>query len=114
MRAYSIDDLTVSWLLSHCPNGMVWLRHDRFDATRSRCTIWTHDGNSFTFDVRTGEIVSRFVLWRWAVGVLLTAGVIVLAARYLSRRFRRVAVPAPSLPEREQDRWWSELTKDEK
>jgi hypothetical protein len=93
MRAYSIDDLTVPWLLRDSPSGTIWLCQDRFDDAEQRYTIWTSDGNSLTFDVRTGEIVSKFVLLRWAAGILLAVSAVGLIAWFVVRRHRR-AVPA--------------------
>ena len=70
--------------------------------TRLLDTVWTCDGNRFTFDVQTGEIVSRFVRPRWVGPVVLTAGVVALLAWYLSSRYRCRAAPASSpVPDRD-------------
>jgi hypothetical protein len=95
IRAYSVDDLTTSWLLSDSPSGRIWFRQDRFDEANLQYTVWTSDGNSFTFDIRTGEIVSRFVWWRWGIGIPLTVGAVTLVAWCLSWRCRRRTTPAP-------------------
>jgi hypothetical protein len=89
IRAYSVDDLTVSWLLPRTPSGRMWSRRDHFDEADMRYTVWTRDGSSFTFDVLTGEVVSAFVWWHWVPSILLAAGLFALLAWYLSRRFRQ-------------------------
>jgi hypothetical protein len=88
-RAYSVDDLTVSWLLKGSPSGKIWLRKDQFDEAAMQYTVWTSDGNSFTFDIRTGKIVSSFVLRQWGIVILLSVGVVVLVSWFLFRHRRR-------------------------
>jgi hypothetical protein len=79
-RTYAVRDLVdVPWLLSWSVSHFTWQENARFDATRLEYTVVTQDGNRFTFDVRSGQIVSERRPLRPIVGGIIGAiGVIAL------------------------------------
>jgi CHASE1-domain containing sensor protein len=69
--------------------GYEWERRSKFqDAFTFR--LVTHDGNAYTFDIRTGEMLSSHRPWRWLVGAgligLVCLGVVTWLARVAWRR----------------------------
>jgi hypothetical protein len=69
VRRYSIDELIdIPALLPRSVSHFSWMSDDRFEDVALRYSVRTKDGNSFVFDVRTGEAVlasrrARVVLW---------------------------------------------------
>jgi hypothetical protein len=91
---YSADELTSAFiLLPSSASGTIWLRDDDFDEANLKYSVSTYDGNSFTFDVRTGAVVSSRKPWR-LVGVCLLAVLTAVAGLWFylyTRRARRKA-----------------------
>ena len=85
LRSYRVNDLIDNPLaLPHTERGYEWERRSEFqDVFTFKLT--THDGNVFTFDIRTGEMLSSHRPWRWLFGSgvigLLCLGVVIWLAR---------------------------------
>jgi hypothetical protein len=80
---------------------MHWFQDECFDDANHRYSVTAWGGSSHTFDVTTGEVVSRFRPVRWAVwGALLASPLLVWVVYRLSRRRRAAkAAPEPKAPD---------------
>ena len=61
LRTYQIRELVdAPGRLPRSVSHFTWREDGRLDDSRSEYTLTTLDGNQFVFDIRTGEIVSKF------------------------------------------------------
>jgi hypothetical protein len=86
LRAYEIGDLvTIPALIDHGD----WLGGRTLDDAARTIEVTTELGDRYVFDVRTGEMISRFRPVRYAIigtGVAVLGGVVWLIKRHTRRR----------------------------
>lgn len=92
VRSYRIADLVdARFMLGRTGGGrVVWLDGSSIDDVASHYIVSTRDGNSFVFNLATGEVVSEFrrgriVLWMTGIGIIALIALAALILRALVR-----------------------------
>lgn len=85
IRSYRINELVGNpEFLPHSVSHFMWLGNHQLDDSAGTWAIRTLNGEYYTFDISTGEILSSFRLRRWIFGVGVP--IIVVALVLLLRR----------------------------
>jgi len=97
-RVYTVGDLVrIPFLVERSISMAWWLNRDsiEFDAETNRLTLTTSERITYVFDITTGEIISRRhstrnILFIFAVGVAIVAGVSLLGRRIYKKQRRKI------------------------
>jgi hypothetical protein len=97
--SYRLKDLVqFPQLLPRSPRYFTWLEAGDFDDNALTYSVTTKQGDRWVFDVRTGEALRSFRLFRWATWLLLVVLVAATIAAWVFWPARKKPTPSPLRP----------------